>query len=32
MSLQPMNKHLGDYQLMTEQQRGAKAGCTGSFD
>lgn len=32
MSLQPMNKHLGDYELMTEQQRGDKAGCTGTVD
>ena len=30
MSLQPMNKHLGDYELMDEQQGGAKAGCTGT--
>ena len=26
-----MDKHLGDYELMDEQQRSAKAGCSGTM-
>lgn len=32
MSPQPMDKHLGGHELIDEQQRGAKAGYTGTVD
>lgn len=32
MSPQPIDKYMGDCELMDEQQRGAKTGCTGTVD